>query len=356
MKTTKLLLLAFVIGLMLLNSCSLNVARKGYKKAEIYYPCRVYIFRNLNDTNELKRVGSIELSEIGLTVNCDWFDSMILLRKEACAAGANVVNITREYKPGGLHDCYRFDADFYLDTNNSVIEKYYTYDLPYHEKIDLLESAPFKNLPFNYVNLSFDTDYTSMNEHFWEDVLSDYHVPKHQNVYIMPMLGVSLVYRKYYFDFKAGFNGYEDQIEDTLKASISAQQIEIELGYNIINKGITLSQFIGFRYFYQNHTVSQNKDKITIDQYIYRPDLSIRANQLSAIVGLNIIYPYYQIFTVSASIGYILNLHKYPYLNSNQSSISNNISLVKNFSFNFGLGIGIPTENISYPNYSIHDD
>ncbi len=334
-----ILIAALSICTFSLNSCSYYVSRDGYKTFTPKDTCDVYIYRYLYDKSNLIYVGTIKLSESGLTINCDEDDAVAFLKKEACSANANIVNIIREYSPDNLSSCYRCDAELYIDTANYVINKIATY---YPQKIII--KSPFSSLPFDYIyGHMMGMEYVSLNKNFWIDLLNKYNLPAEKSPEAMIGTGISLIYKKFYYNLLFATNALSLVKKDSLKTNISSFKLNLDFGYNILNDGVTISPFIGLRYLYQNHIVSLQSEDISLEQWFNNPDLSLRAHQYSMVMGINLIYPFYRDFVMGMNIGYNINFHYSPMVNSNQNSINNiDSQLMKNFFFGFSFGYGFP--------------
>ncbi|TAL68634.1 MAG: hypothetical protein EPN82_10170 [Bacteroidetes bacterium] len=338
-KNSVIFIILIFCSLILFSGCSYYISRDGYSKTDIKDSCEVYIFKNFYFAEKLKKVGSVKLEESGLTMNCEMENAFSILKREACYANANMINITKEYFPDRSSSCYRCDADLYQDTNYSVIYKYRTYD---HFKI--VEESPFDYLPFNYVCFNFGIDYTSVNKNFWSDLLKQYNLPTEKAAFVLYRQSISFIYQEYYFDLNFGFFQAAFNNNDSLESDVLGLKFGIDFGYNVLNDVVTISPYLGLRYFYQNHTVSYNKDDLTLEQWMRHPDISLRANQFSGVIGINLIYPIYYTLLISGNAGYNFNFHKYPFLNSDEYiGINHNQSLIKNFycSINFGYGFNI---------------
>jgi hypothetical protein len=104
----------------MVSSCSHRIVRNGYdvKKAD-YRNCDIEITKNLLPTDSLQKVGEIKLGESGLAVACSEAHAIEILKNEACALNAHIVNITEETRPNAWSSCYRCRAEFYRYTNQA---------------------------------------------------------------------------------------------------------------------------------------------------------------------------------------------------------------------------------------------
>ena len=100
--------------LILITSCSHRIVRTGYhiNKSD-YKNCDIVITKDIVVTDSLKKVGEIKLGESGFSIACSEADAIAILKNEACALNADLVNITEEHRSDLLSSCYRCRADFY---------------------------------------------------------------------------------------------------------------------------------------------------------------------------------------------------------------------------------------------------
>lgn len=99
----------FVMG------CSAGVSRQGYTLSKECVPsnCSVLVlgYEAFNETR-MERLGSIEMYDTGFSIWCDEEYVLNRMKNEACALGADIVNITDEKYPDFWSSCYRAKADF----------------------------------------------------------------------------------------------------------------------------------------------------------------------------------------------------------------------------------------------------
>ncbi len=118
-----MLSLFMFMSCLFLISCSAGVTRSGYKFQDIqafhdFSGCRVVIKNNADfTTDEVTIVGNIKVFDTQFSVECDEEYVLDLLTKEACALGADIVNIIEEKQPNIWSTCYRAKAQ-YLRVNN----------------------------------------------------------------------------------------------------------------------------------------------------------------------------------------------------------------------------------------------
>jgi hypothetical protein len=93
--------------------CTHVVIRDGYTLA--HGPqgtdCAVAFVKDARiDEQRDSVIGVVKVKDSGFSFACGEDDAIEIFRKEACATGANIVNITRERRPDVLSSCYRADA------------------------------------------------------------------------------------------------------------------------------------------------------------------------------------------------------------------------------------------------------
>lgn len=129
-----------VLILLVLTSCSHQIVRTGYSAStDRTEECDVKITTDPSLVGNKKAVGVIKLRDSGFSTKCSEDIAMDVLRKEACAANANLVLITEETPPDLLSNCYRCDASFYRISPDSIgTEEYYMSD--YNAYSEMVES------------------------------------------------------------------------------------------------------------------------------------------------------------------------------------------------------------------------
>ncbi len=112
-------ILFFALTLTFITSCSTNskLTRKGYRLSEDQKvkigDCKVFITSKKESSfHKAKKLGAIEASDSGMGVNCQEDYVIKNFISDACALGANVINITSETQPDFWSTCYRAKADF----------------------------------------------------------------------------------------------------------------------------------------------------------------------------------------------------------------------------------------------------
>lgn len=107
-------LLVPVLLLLVFASCSHRIHRMGYEaRPAIDGNCEVHISKFMAANDSIEKIGEITLGESGFSVSCSEAHALELLKKEACALQADVVNITSENRPDLWSSCYRCTAEFY---------------------------------------------------------------------------------------------------------------------------------------------------------------------------------------------------------------------------------------------------
>jgi hypothetical protein len=71
-------------------------------------------------TDSIRKIGEIKLGETGFSVACSEEQAVQILKKEACALQADIINIVEENRPDFLSSCYRCRAEFYKAENSSI--------------------------------------------------------------------------------------------------------------------------------------------------------------------------------------------------------------------------------------------
>lgn len=339
-----LFLSSLIVSLLTLYGCGYKIERTNYEKKDTVIDCDVIIYRNaiFRENKDFQYIGSINLEEAGFSSNCSEEDAIAILKKEACSINANVINITDILLPGYSSSCYRCTAVFYKVEKPNLLTNSYLYK-PGQDKRKPL--APFDFMPFNYLNMYFAIDYVSNNPDYWKDILGKYHKPTEKTLTANNVLGFGLIMGHHYFDLHLGANNTDVNRLDSLKSQVSSWNASLSYGYNILNKGVTISPFVSLRYNYQNHTVSYINEDISVEQWINHPDMSLRSHQLSTGLGVNVNIPVYQIMMINCGFGYNFNLHKYPFLYSGNISVQNmEITQIRNFFLTIGIGFGAPVD------------
>lgn len=111
MKTLfSLILISFI-----LSGCTHLITRSGYQAVKSdNKSCDVAILKGpeYNDKPAVK-IGTISLSDTGISLACSEEKAREILKNEACAIDADIILITKEYDPDLISTCYRCTAEFY---------------------------------------------------------------------------------------------------------------------------------------------------------------------------------------------------------------------------------------------------
>jgi hypothetical protein len=112
-----LFLFFFLIG------CTHTIRRNGYtidKKSN--GDCIVEFERGTPvDSTKEKVIGKVKVGDSGFSFACGEDDAIEIFKKEACGAGANIVNIINEKRPDFLSTCYRAEALLIIRTTSDTI-------------------------------------------------------------------------------------------------------------------------------------------------------------------------------------------------------------------------------------------
>lgn len=98
-----------------LFGCVSGVSRQGYSVTDKPIPadCKVLVLGyEPFDPNRMERLGSINMFDTGFSLYCDEMYVLQKMQEEACALGADIVNITDEKFPDFWSTCYRAKAEF----------------------------------------------------------------------------------------------------------------------------------------------------------------------------------------------------------------------------------------------------
>lgn len=118
---TKILL---PIILMSIVGCAPSINRVGYTEIQTKETpnCDVTIQKQ-DESQNIKgtEIGTIRIEDSGFSVSCGESDVISILKKEACAQGANYVYITTETMPSMFgSSCYQVSADLYKMDSKST--------------------------------------------------------------------------------------------------------------------------------------------------------------------------------------------------------------------------------------------
>lgn len=105
------------VFLVALCGCASGLQRTGYTQPKIQNAasteqCRIAIRAGAQyDLSNVEILGRIRAYESGLSVDCDEAYILDLFCREACALGADLVNITQEQQPYWRSTCYQARAE-----------------------------------------------------------------------------------------------------------------------------------------------------------------------------------------------------------------------------------------------------
>ncbi len=111
----KFLQLSLLALFLVSMGCSHKITRIGYEQGTgNNAPCNVVI-KNMAefDDSDIEILGTIKLGDTGFSTKCEESQAIEILRKEACALNADVVNIIEEKRADIWSTCYRVEAEFY---------------------------------------------------------------------------------------------------------------------------------------------------------------------------------------------------------------------------------------------------
>ncbi len=67
-------------------------------------------------------LGRVKIKDTGLSKNCEESDVLKNLRREACAVGADIINIVAEKRADVLSTCYRVNAELLKSKDSQYTE------------------------------------------------------------------------------------------------------------------------------------------------------------------------------------------------------------------------------------------
>jgi hypothetical protein len=89
------------------------VSRSGYQPASAFddRACHVAVKRGATFApEEIQVLGEVDIGDTGFSTDCEEQTVIALLRKEGCAAGADVADIVEEHRQDIASTCYRAKA------------------------------------------------------------------------------------------------------------------------------------------------------------------------------------------------------------------------------------------------------
>lgn len=117
-----------VIGLIILmSSCSHKIVRTGYEvNKSDYAECEVNIIKFKSFDGNVEKLGDIKIGETGFSTACSEAHAIEILKNEACALNADLINIIEESRPDAWSSCYRCTAEFIkADSSLQIAESEY---------------------------------------------------------------------------------------------------------------------------------------------------------------------------------------------------------------------------------------
>jgi hypothetical protein len=116
MKT--ILTIVLCTATILISGCAAGITRTGYRlpknqNASNLQRCPIAIQSNAKyDNTNVVVLGRIDAYDTGFSTDCDEAYVLDIFCKEACALGADLVNVTEEKQPDFWSTCYRANAEF----------------------------------------------------------------------------------------------------------------------------------------------------------------------------------------------------------------------------------------------------
>lgn len=105
-------------SILLLSGCASVITRYGYDlknipDSKVYFGCTIPVKKYFQyNKDEVEVLGSIKAGDTGVSFECGEGYVLGIFRQEACALGADLVNITYERGIDIWSSCYRAKADF----------------------------------------------------------------------------------------------------------------------------------------------------------------------------------------------------------------------------------------------------
>ena len=128
MKTKNTIVSIVICFFFVLASCASTIGREGYKLdgfAGREKDCaNIIVIKSLNYNPELVEiVGKISASDSGFSVTCSEEYVIENFKKDACAVGADLINITKESHPDFWSTCYRAKAELLRIKDREMLSK-----------------------------------------------------------------------------------------------------------------------------------------------------------------------------------------------------------------------------------------
>lgn len=107
-------ILPFLSMILIGASCSHRIDRIGYQISKSdNLNCELIVVKFMPQSDSLQKIGEIKLGDTGFSVSCSEAHAIEILKNEACAIHADLINITEENRPDLWSSCYRCKAEFY---------------------------------------------------------------------------------------------------------------------------------------------------------------------------------------------------------------------------------------------------
>lgn len=103
------------------TSCRHTIVRTNYKPHQAKFDyCNVNIVKEFSPSDQVEKVGTVELEDSRYSIFCNEAHAMKILKKEACVLNAQLVHLVKEKRPDALSSCYRCKADIYKVKQDSL--------------------------------------------------------------------------------------------------------------------------------------------------------------------------------------------------------------------------------------------
>jgi hypothetical protein len=120
---------SFFLCCLFLIGCAAGIKRTGYTQEEIehfndYSNCHIKIKKEANlDGYDFRLMGKVKVYDTEFSMDCDEEYVFSLLRNEACALGADLINITNEKPPNFWSTCYQVEVELLKILNEEQASK-----------------------------------------------------------------------------------------------------------------------------------------------------------------------------------------------------------------------------------------
>lgn len=129
---------------------------------------------------------------------------------------------------------------------------------------------------------------------------------------------------------------------EALISHLNQYRTSFRFGYNLhTTEAEVISIYTGLRYSHYQQITSP-KNNLTIDEYLKTKELIINIEQYQSEIGVNYSFMIDDNYSMSFYFGYLISLHKNPYISNSYSEIQsdmNNPNGVMVIGIGFGLGI-----------------